>query len=370
MKLAVSKAALQQAVTQASRAVSGRAPMPVLSGLLLRAGDKGLTITGYDLDIAIETRIPATIEGPGEMVVPAKQFGGIVKALGHSEVVMSRQDNSLKIQADRAEFTLQTLNAQEYPALPEVGGQFAIIPHEAFRECARKVSYAAAVAAARTTYMAVHTTIADGELTMVATDNFRLAVRRAPAPDCEPLSVLLPVGFVSEIERLGGAVHLHLTDNHVQVQSGDTRVISRLIEGQWPDWRQVIPSESSVTTWVTVDRDALAGALQRVSLMCKDDLTAVDVRIDPDTKDDLIITATHAEVGEAREEMNVFCDGECSMDVAIRPRYLRDALAVMGGKDAQIGYCGPKRPVILRDESDPGWTYVVMPVTRPNASGV
>ena len=122
MRLSVSKAALQQAVTQASRAVSGRAPIPALSGLLLRADDDGLTITGYDLELAIETRIPATIEEQGVMVVPAKQFGGIVKALGHSEVVMSRQDNSLKIQADRAEFTLQTLNAQEYPALPEVGG--------------------------------------------------------------------------------------------------------------------------------------------------------------------------------------------------------------------------------------------------------
>ena len=242
MRLSVSKAALQQAVTQASRAVSGRAPIPALSGLLLRADDKGLTITGYDLDIAIETRIPATIEGPGEMVVPAKQFGGIVKALGHSEVVMSQQDSSLKIQADRAEFTLQTLNAQEYPALPEVEGQFAIIPHEAFRECARKVSYAAAVADAHAFYTAINTVIADGELTMVATDTFRLAVRRAPAPHSEPLSVLLPVAFVSEIERLEGAVHLHLSGNHVQVQSGGTRIIARLIEGEWPNWQAVLPT--------------------------------------------------------------------------------------------------------------------------------
>ena len=365
MKLAVSQAALQQAVTQAGRAISNKAPMPVLSGLLLRADDKGLTITGYDLELAIETRIPATIEEPGEMVVPARQFGGIVKALGHSEVVLSRQDNSLKIQADRSEFTLQTMDAAEYPALPEVAGQFVIIPHEAFRECARKVSYAASTGDMRT-YAAINTIIADGELTMVATDTFRLAARKTSVPYAEPLSVLLPAVFVAEIERLEGAVRLSLGSNHVQMQSGDTRVISRLIEGRWPDWQQVIPPESSVTTWVTVDRAALAGALQRVGLMCKDDLTAVDVRIDPDTKDDLIITATHAEVGEAREEMNVFCDGECSMDVAIRPKYLRDALAVMSSDNVQIGYCEPKRPVIVQDENDPGWTYVVMPGTRPS----
>lgn len=361
MRLSVSKAALQQAVTQASRAVSGRAPMPVLSGLLLRADDKGLTITGYDLDIAIETRIPATIEGPGEMVVPAKQFGGIVKALGHSEVVLSQQDSSLKIQADRAEFTLQTLNAQEYPALPEVGGQFAIIPHEAFRECARKVSYAAAVADACAFYTAINTVIADGELTMVATDTFRLAVRRAPAPHSEPLSVLLPVAFVSEIERLEGAVHLHLSGNHVQVQSGDTRIIARLIEGEWPNWQAVLPT--TCATWVTAERDALIGALQRASLMCKDDLTAVTLKLDGG---DLIITAAQAEVGEAREELTVQYGGDGVLDVAVRPKYLRDALAVMGSDEVRIEYTSFRHPVKVLDESDPDFIYVVMPVTRPS----
>ena len=364
MKLAVSKVALQQAVTQASRAVSGRAPMPILAGLLLRADDNGLTITGYDLDIAIETRIPASVEESGEMVLPAKQFANIVKALGHSEVVMAQQENSLKIQADRARFTLQAMNAAEYPALPEAEGQFVILPHEEFRKCARKVSYAAEQAPG-SRYAVVNTMIADGALVMVATDTFRLAVRKASAPYCEPIQVLLPVGFVAEIERLDGAVHLHLSDRHVQIQSGDTRIIARLIEGQWPDWRQVIPGE--VAAWLRVEKDALIGALHRVSLMCKDDLTAVDFRVDPDTKHDLIITAALAQVGEAREELSVFLDGDnWNIDVAIRPKYLREALSVIDGDEVQIGYCGPKRPVMLRDESDEGWTYVVMPVMRPS----
>jgi len=336
--------------------------MPVLSGLLLRADDKGLTITGYDLDTAIETRIPATIEEPGEMVVPAKQFGGIVKALGHSEVVMSRQDNSLKIQADRARFTLQAMNAAEYPALPAAEGQFVILPHEEFRRCARKVSYAAEqVSGSR--YAVVNTIIADGELTMVATDTFRLAARKTAAPHCEPIQVLLPVGFVAEIERLDGAVHLHLSDNHVQVQSGDTRIIARLIEGEWPNWQAVLPT--TCATWVTAERDALIGALQRASLMCKDDLTAVTLKLDGG---DLIITAAQAEVGEAREELTVQYGGDGMLDVAVRPKYLRDALAVMSGDEVRIEYTSFKHPVKVLDESDPDWTYVVMPVTRPNSS--
>lgn len=184
---------------------------------------------------------------------------------------------------------------------------------------------------------------------------------RAPAPHSEPLSVLLPVAFVSEIERLDGAVHLHLSGNHVQVKSGDTRVISRLIEGQWPDWRQVIPS--TCATWVTAERDALIGALQRASLMCKDDLTAVTLKLDGG---DLIITAAQAEVGEAREELTVQYGGDGVLDVAVRPKYLRDALAVMGGDEVRIEYTSFKHPVKVLDESDPGWTYVVMPVMRPS----
>ena len=365
MRISISRPALQQAVTQAARAVSGRAAIPVLAGLLLRAEGNGLTITGYDMDMAIEVRTPASVEEPGELVVPAKQFVGIVKSLPHSEIVMTLVENSLKIQSDRTDFSLQTMNAAEFPALPEVGGQFAIIPHEAFGECARKVAYAASVADNRAVYRAVNTMVADGELTMVATDTFRLAVRRAPAPDCEPLSVLLPVGFVSEIERMEGAVHLHLSANHVQVQSGGTRIIARLIEGEWPNWQAVLPT--TCATWVTAERDALIGALQRASLMCKDDLTAVVLKLEGDS---LIITATQAEVGEAREELTVQYGGEGVLDVAVRPKYLRDALAVMGGDEVRIEYTSFKHPVKVLDESDPGWTYVVMPVMRPNASGV
>jgi len=333
----------------------------VLAGLLLRAEGNGLTITGYDMDMAIEVRTPASVEEPGELVVPAKQFVGIVKSLPHSEIVMTLVENSLKIQSDRTDFSLQTMNAAEFPALPEVGGQFAIIPHEAFGECARKVAYAASVADNRAVYRAVNTMVADGELTMVATDTFRLAVRRAPAPDCEPLSVLLPVGFVSEIERLGGAVHLHLSANHVQVQSGGTRIIARLIEGEWPNWQAVLPT--TCATWVTAERDALIGALQRASLMCKDDLTAVTLKLDGG---DLIITAAQAEVGEAREELTVQYGGDGVLDVAVRPKYLRDALAVMGGDEVRIEYTSFKHPVKVLDESDPDWTYVVMPVMRPS----
>jgi DNA polymerase-3 subunit beta len=361
VRISISRPALQQAVTQAARAASGRAAIPVLAGLLLRAEGNGLTITGYDMDMAIEVRTPASVEEPGELVVPAKQFVGIVKSLPHSEIVMTLVENSLKIQSDRTDFSLQTMNAAEFPALPEVGGQFAIIPHEAFGECARKVAYAASVADNRAVYRAVNTMVADGELTMVATDTFRLAVRRAPAPDCEPLSVLLPVGFVSEIERLGGAVHLHLSDNHVQVQSGDTRIIARLIEGEWPNWQAVLPT--TCATWVTAERDALIGALQRASLMCKDDLTAVTLKLDGG---DLIITAAQAEVGEAREELTVQYGGEGVLDVAVRPKYLRDALAVMGGDEVRIEYTSFKHPVKVLDESDPDWTYVVMPVMRPS----
>jgi len=156
-------------------------------------------------------------------------------------------------------------------------------------------------------------------------------------------------------------VHLHLSANHVQVQSGGTRIIARLIEGEWPNWQAVLPT--TCATWLTADRADLIGALQRASLMCKDDLTAVVLKLEGDS---LIITATQAEVGEAREELTVQHGGDGVLDVALRPKYLRDALAVMGSDEVRMEYTSFRHPVKVLDESDPGFIYVVMPVTRPN----
>lgn len=367
MQLSVSRAELQSALNTVSRAVSPKASMPVLSGILLTAQGGKLTGTGYDLDMAIETSIPASIEGEGAVVLPAKQVAEIVKRLPRPEVTLTAEGNSVKIQAGRATFDLLSMKAADYPALPTAEGAQVILPADVLKQTVGKVGFAAAADDSRAVLTGVLVAMSQGDLTMTATDSFRLATRKVKAAG-EMAPVVLPAKFLNELERAASAeVRLVLGAAWVQATVGNTRYISRLLEGEFPNVGRVMPNEASIPTWVTADRDELLGAIERVSVMCVDDLAAVQLTLDEDTHDHLLVTSTNPAVGEAREELVIFsdcADGHDSMTVALRPRYLREALRAATGKDARLGYTDNRKPILIRDE-DEGYRYVVMPVMKP-----
>jgi DNA polymerase-3 subunit beta len=367
MKLLTDKTALLEALGRAVRAVTSKPVIPVLNGVLLRASADGVTVTGYDLEMAIEASMFATLEAEGEAVLPAKQMLEIAKKLPNSDVVIESKDGSAKIQADRAKFTLQIMPAAEYPTLPTTDGVAVAVPGGVMCETITKVAFAAAKHDSRAFLSGVLTKIADGNLTMVATDSFRMAVRTVPAEgELEP--TLLPARFLAELARTTGeTIELIRGGSWAQAKTGRVRYLSRLLEGQYPPYEKVLPDEGAVAVWVTAEREALLGALERVSVLCKDDLAAVQLTLDEDTHDHLIITSTNPAVGEAREELVIFSDcaeGHGSMTVALRPRYLREALRAATGKDVRIGYTDNRKPVLIRDE-DEGYRYVVMPVMKP-----
>ncbi|MEA4884295.1 MAG: DNA polymerase III subunit beta [Clostridia bacterium] len=366
MKLSVSTIALQQAVGVVSRAVSHSANIPIVTGMLMTADGNGLMLTGYDLEMAIETRIPATVEEPGAIVVPGKQFEAITKKLPHPEVVITAQNTSAIIKANKSRFTLQTMAVEDYPALPEASGKSLTIPGDKFCAMVRRVAFATATDVTRPVMAGVLTTLADGKMAMAATDSFRMAVRRASMDTEESVSTILPARFLSEIERISGAfVRLILGNQHVQATVGETRFIARLYEGAYPEWERVMPDQAKVQAWITVERDTLLSAIERVSLMCEDQLAPMRFTLDEDTHDHLLVEATNPEIGNAKEELNIVGDfqgNDPTMQVSLRPSYLRDALRVMTG-DVRIGYTGIGHPVLVLDQGDPDYSYVIMPMT-------
>lgn len=367
MKLSISRTELQAALNTAGRAVSPKASMPALSGILLTAQGGKLTCTGYDLDMAIETSIPASIEAEGAVVLPAKQVAAIVKRLPRPEATITAEGNSVKIQAGRATFDLLSMKAADYPALPTAEGASITLPMDVLKETISKVSFAAAADDSRAVLTGVLMEVKDGDMTMTATDSFRCAARKVKAAGELPKTVL-PARFLGEITKAPGkAVQLVLGGSWAQVVAGNVRYLSRLLEGEFPNVARVMPSESGIPTWVTADRDELLSAIERVSVMCPDDLAAVQLTLDEDTHDHLLVTSTNPAVGEAREELVIFSDcaeGHDSMAVALRPRYLREVLRAATGKDVRIGYTDNRKPVLIRDE-DEGYRYVVMPVMKP-----
>jgi DNA polymerase-3 subunit beta len=366
MKLSIGRTELQAALSAVSRAVSPKASIPVLSGILVTAQGGRLTCTGYDLDMAIEMSVPASIEAEGAVVLPARQATEIVKRLPREEVTLSAEGNSAKIQADRAVFDLLCMKAADYPALPTAEGASITLTMDELKETIGKVSFAAAADDSRAVLTGVLMEVKDGDMTMTATDSFRCAARKVAAAGELPKTVL-PARFLGEIAKAPGkAVQLVLGGSWAQVVAGNVRYLSRLLEGEFPNVERIMPEESAIPLWLVVDREGLLGAIERVSVMRVDDMAAVILTLDEDTHEHLIVSSTNPAVGEAREEMVIFTDEaeRTPMQVALRPRYLREALKAAEGENVKIGYSGNRKPVLIRDE-DEGYRYVVMPVIKP-----
>lgn len=208
--------------------------------------------------------------------------------------------------------------------------------------------------------------VKDGDLAMTATDSFRCAARKVKAAGELPKTVL-PARFLGEIAKAPGKeAQLILGAAWAQVVAGGVRYLSRLLEGEFPNVERIMPEESAIPLWLVVDREGLLGAIERVSVMCVDDMAAVILTLDEDTYEHLIVSSTNPAVGEAREEMAIFTDEaeRTPMQVALRPRYLREALKAAEGGNVKIGYTDNRKPVLIRDE-DEGYRYVVMPVIKP-----
>lgn len=356
------------------KAVSQKPPLPVLSGILIETTADGARMVGYDLDLGIETFIPVVVERDGSFVFPARYLSEITRKLPHSEVTLEYHEDtrSVEITSDRTNFTVKTMPSEDFPALPEISLLNAWSMNESdLRTMIRKTAIACAVDDSRTFLTGIYTVIDQGAFTMVATDTFRLAHRRMGfgAADGSTRSAIIPGRMLTEVEKSlnqdgDREVETAVTDRHAMIRIGHTTYISRLLEGKFPNYRQVFPE--SVAARIMVDRNLLLASIERVSLMCKDDLSAVRISYSGEAGNSagfLTITANTPEIGQAREDIPVSMEGHADFSIALRAKYLRDVLRVLEGDEVSMGYTTQKHPIEVKDLSDADYTYLVMPVT-------
>ncbi len=376
MKIACSKAALVNGIHAVYRAVSPKPAMPVLSGILMETCSKGLRLVAYDLDLGIETFIPVTIEQDGVAVMPAKYLADITRRLPHSEVSITYREDvrAAEITSDRASFTVKTMPAHDFPSLPEIAASHTwVLPETGLKTMIRRTMPAAAADDSRAVLTGICTTLERDNLTMTTTDSFRLAHRTMAIEGGldSTVSAVIPVKAMSEVEKNLAAdgdrmASLAITDRYAMVQVGSTTYITRLLEGQFPNVRQVFPQ--NIPARITCDRLQLLDSIERVSIMCKDELSAIRMSYSGDegmASGYLTISATTPDAGEAVEDIPVSLEGHASLQVAMRARYLRDVLRVLDGEEVTLGYTSFKHPIEVKDPSDPDYTYLLMPVTSP-----
>lgn len=377
MKFRCERDALLEAVQFASRAISNRATLPVLSGLRIDAGEQGeIAVAATDLELTMETSFKAGVDEPGKVIVPGRLFGDMTRNLGSGQVSLASGDGEVEIGSGRGHFRVKALAPDDYPALPiedrpdEGMGVTIDVDAEALATALNQVVRSASSDESRQVLTGVLWEIEAGSLTLAATDSYRLAVRalEVTGGPATPSKVVLPARALAELARAlqsaSGMVRARIKENLIAFEispsaddasgAGQQLIGSRFIEGEFPNYRQLIPE--GYPNALTVERDALLEVTKRVGLLAQNNLP---VKLQLGSQ--LEISAHTPDVGEGQEELDAEYQGE-SLVIAFNPQFLYDGASVIQTEKMVLEAGDGLKPAILRGEHDKDFTYLLMPV--------
>ena len=365
MKFRIPKEAFLDGLQKVQYVVSSRTTLPILSNVLLVAKDGRLQFTTTDLDVGITGSVEAQIEKEGATTLPAKRLVSIVRELPSSEVEVSVDaKNHASIRSGPSFFKIIGLGETEFPPLPDFAGAKEFkIPQAVLRDGLKKTAYAISTDETRYVLNGIFTSFRDGKLTLVATDGRRLAMVDADLefPASHETDVIIPSKAVQELQRLlgeAGDVLVKLSDSQVSFAVGDNLLCSKLIEGNYPNYRQVIPGDSNER--VVISREALLETVRRVSLLSSEKSNSVKLVF---SENRIEVTANSPDVGEAQESMDVIYQGP-PMQIAFNPEFLQAPLRNLDSDDVYLDLIDEMSPGVLRIEGT--FLYVLMPMRVTN----
>jgi len=355
---------LADALATAGRAASSRSgALPVLSGLRLEVRGDDLSVTGTDLELSIRLTVTVGGDREGAVVVPARLIADIVRSLPAGAAELDLRDDELSVSAGRSQFSIRPLGLDDYPMLGEPADEAVTLGSSAVGEALRQVVRAASTDDARAVLTGVLISAEDDGVRMVATDSYRLAVRTLP--DNELLAtgqkVIVPSRALSELQRVlvgSDELHVRLGARDAVFEAGGTRLTTRLIEGDYPNYRNLLPS--SYPNVLTVAREALLEALRRVKILAQD-ATPVRLGLGGDT---LQLTAITQDVGTASEELDASFEGT-EMTVAFNPDYLTAGVDALDTDEITLSTIDPMKPAVIRGVGRDDYLYLLMPVRVP-----
>ena len=366
---------LQRALGRVSRAIATRTTLPVLSNVLIETEGDHLRIAATNLEIGVTTRIEASIETPGRITVDARLLGEFVNTLPSGEIQLSVDPArlSLSVQSGRDKAAINGIDAEDFPVIASIGEEHRVIQIEAqqLREIVSLVEFAAATDDSRPVLAGVFTRFEGNNVLLSAADGFRMAVNEATidASIEERIEVIVPARSYRELARLIGdldePVSLAITANRSQILArlGDTEWVSRLIEGTFPDVKQIVPKE--FTTRLDVSREQLLQAVRRAGYFARDNNDVVRFVVQPDedgsAPGSLEVSANAAERGNSQSYVDASITGP-ELQVAFNSRYLVDVLGVLKQQQVTLGFNGSSQAGIIRPAGTQTYTHVIMPM--------
>lgn len=363
MRVICARKDLYEGVQTAARAVSARTSLPILGHLLITAEDDRLRIAATDLEIGMECVVEANIVEAGSMTVPARVFTEVLSSLPETDVSLTLDEEyNVSIKCAASDFSIKSLPPEEFPMLPDVVEEVSFtIERDVLRDAVKKTAFAVGIDESRAILTGILLQLTENGLKFVSTDTHRLCVM-----DCRVIesfgtvNATVPGRALTELSRVvpenDGTVSVMISSSQIKFAVDDTVLISRLIEGQFPNFEKVIPVEHTKT--LTIPTVQFEQSLKRVAIVARDN----SFRTVLETADGkLTLTAESGNVGKAHEEVEIVKEGD-DVKMAFSAKYLLDLLAVVDTEAVQMELSGEVNQALIRRQGHDDYLYVVMPM--------
>lgn len=362
MKFICEKNLLQEAISIAQKAVTGKSTMNILEGLLIIAKNNEILLIGSDIDLSVETKLKAQVIEEGSIVVDSRLFGELIKKLPNNEVEINTMENSsIQILCQKSKAIMKYMSSDEFPSLQKVEEAMIFnISQGLLKNMIKGTLFAAAQDEIRPILTGVKFEIKNRKLNLVALDGLRLALKSEVLDNDNSISAVIPGKTLNEVSKIledsDKEVSITFTTNHMLFDLGKTKIISILLAGEFINYSSIIPDEYNLK--VTAKRSELLDCIERASLMAKEGNTHL---IKLDIKDDQIVITSDSQLGNAREELNAIMQGE-GLKIAFNAKFLIDVLKIMDEEEIILELTSSVSPCVIKNKNKDNCTYLVLPV--------
>lgn len=368
MKIVCETSILYKACQNIQRSVSTKGTLPALECILLDAIGDGVSLTGYDLEIGSETYISAFVEEKGKVALNARHLCDILRLLPGNKVTLSTDEkNVCTISSEDTEYSIIGTDAETYPDLPSVNGVFPIVVNQGvLKDMIRKTIYAVSIVDTKPVHTGIKFEITQNQIVLVALDGFRLAIRREQIDyDGDSMSFVVPAKTLNEIIKLseddGDVFTISVGKRHIVFQVGEYKIISRLLEGDFLDYKSAIPT--AYTTKITVDTKELIESVERVSLLVSAEKIKTPIRCL--AEDNMLNLSNVTSVGRAKDRCIADTEGN-SIEIGFNARYMLDALKVCDEEKVSIELNSSVSPIIITPTDKENFLFLILPMRLKN----
>lgn len=365
MKIQVLQENLSKALSICNRFTSSRVQLPVLSNILLKTNKNKLLLSATNLETSISINIGAKVNKEGNITVPSRAINEIISNLDPGQIDLQVVKEILKIRASDFKSDITGLNSSDFPKVPsEIGVKSIEIDSNDFLDALSSVLYAVSSDETRPVLTGVLVIFENGLLTLVATDGFRLSQKKIKSKDIkDEMRLILPKSVLSEISRIVDSESFKISykksDNQLVFGLGDYVLSSRVIEGEFPDFKRIIPKESKIK--IFLDREDLLKAVKLAGVFARDSANVVKFKI---LKDSLEVSAESSQLGNQKKKVDAKIEGEFSDSfvIAFNYRFIEDFLSSAKGENIRVEVSESNAPALFLDEKDKDFLHIIMPV--------